>query len=331
MILTVCLSATISAATAFTGNKVLRIAVDYLSLTLAVVIAVVAHKHTSTGIRIDVVIVFKAVLNGSAIVSSSNTADNLTGVHYMAFHHIAVLNETFNQLAGQSAMTTAIAIFPIITDNTQIAHGSGYGSEHTTGTIVAVYRCGKTGNGITLSVIYTGKSTVGNGLSGMVQLIRCCHSDGHIAFNTTHVDMLGLAHVHFAEEAAVHTFSQGHKVFCAGYQIPAFGILLKIQFHITDNVQILFLGNEVNVADIHFHFGSSTQVYTQELSGLAPIETLALILNVDILHCPVFSCRKVEVHFTTAGNGREEEFCINICRCLVLESHNSLVFLQFFL
>ena len=160
MILTVCLAATISAATAFTGNKVLRIAVDYLSLTLAVVIAVVTHEHTGTGIRIDVVIVFKAVLNGSAIVSSSNTADNLTGVHYMAFHHIAVLNETFNQLASQSAMTATVTIFPIITDYAQIAHGSGYGSEHTTGTIVAVYRCGKTGNGITLSVIYTGKSAV---------------------------------------------------------------------------------------------------------------------------------------------------------------------------
>ena len=165
----------------------------------------------------------------------------------------------------------------------------------------------------------------------MVQLIRCCHSDGHIAFNTTHVDMLGLAHVHFAEEAAVHTFGQGHEVFCAGYQIPAFGILLQIQFHITDDVQILFLGNEVYVADIHFHFRSCSQVYTQEFSCLTPIETLALILNVDILHCPVFYCRKVEVHFTTAGNGREEEFSINVCRCLVLESHNGLVFLQFFL
>ena len=165
----------------------------------------------------------------------------------------------------------------------------------------------------------------------MVQLIRCCHADGHIAFNTTHVDMLGLAHVHFAEEAAVHTFGQGHEVFCAGYQIPAFGILLQIQFHITDDVQILFLGNEVYVADIHFHFRSCSQVYTQEFSCLTPIETLALILNVDILHCPVFSCRKVEVHFTTAGNGREEEFSINVCRSLVLECHNRLVFLQVFL
>ena len=160
MILAVCLAATISAATAFTGNKVLGIAVDNLSGTYIVIVAVVTHEHTGTGIRIDVVIVFKAVLNGSAIVSSSNTTDDFAGVHYVAFHHIAVLNETFNQLASQSAMTATVTIFPIITDYAQIAHGSGYGSEHTAGAIVAVYRCGKTGNGITLSVIYTGKSAV---------------------------------------------------------------------------------------------------------------------------------------------------------------------------
>ena len=206
MILTVCLAATISAATAFARHKVLGIAVDNLSGTYIVIVAVVTHEHTGTGIRIDVVVIFETVLNGSTVITGSNAADNLTGVHYVAFHHIAVLNETLNQLASQSTVTTTVTIFPIITDNTQIAHSSGYSSEHTAGGISVIHCCGKAGNGKALSVKLSGKASVGNGLAGMVKFVGIGHTDGDITFNTAHVNMIGKTHLHLAEETAVHTF-----------------------------------------------------------------------------------------------------------------------------
>ena len=231
----------------------------------------------------------------------------------MTFHHIAVLNETFNQLTGQSTVTTAIAVFPIITNNAQIAHSTRYGTEHTAGAIAAVHRGSQSGNGKALSIINTGKSAVCNILTGMVQFGSCCHTNGHIAFNTAHVDIRCLTHIHFAEETAVYTFCQGHEVLSTGYLVPAFGILFQVQAYITDNIHVLFLGNEMDVADIHFHIGSCTQVYTQELACSTPVETLTIVFDVHIFHCPFLCGGKVEMHFTTAGNGREEELCIDVC------------------